>query len=384
MNDRAVIPQEISEDAADWFGRLETERPSDAIRAEFVRWLTTSPVHIEEFLRVAALHHALSRELKADPEWLAGVLADANGADDNVIWMRDRKKSGADEHRTSPRRIRRLWTAAALLLATAGVLALVRLSGPAGGADHFATAIGEQRQVVLADGSAVLLNTDTEIRVRMSRELRRVELLRGEAMFDVAKDPARPFRVVSDTASVQAIGTRFTVHRQERQTVVLVVEGRVSVSPVGPAPSAASVEPTTGVRDGETSATERTPMLDTAGAIELEAGQQVTIATGGVVAGRTVADVEVATSWTRGRMVFDSATLDTVVAEFNRYNVERLVIADEPLRDRRVTGVFKIDDPETFLVMLADLGDVRVDRTTDGRREIRLASSTNGSPRPLR
>lgn len=125
-------------------------------------------------------------------------------------------------------------------------------------------------------------------------------------------------------------------------------------------------------------------MLDTAGAIELEAGQQVTIATGGVVAGRTVADVEVATSWTRGRMVFDSATLDTVVAEFNRYNVERLVIADEPLRDRRVTGVFKIDDPETFLVMLADLGDVRVDRTTDGRREIRLASSTNGSPRPLR
>ena len=88
MSDRTVMPQEIAEDAADWFGRLETEEPSEATRTEFVRWLTRSPLHIEEFLRVAALHHALSRELKSNPEWLAGVLANAGAPSGNVVWLK--------------------------------------------------------------------------------------------------------------------------------------------------------------------------------------------------------------------------------------------------------------------------------------------------------
>jgi transmembrane sensor len=390
MNDRTLIPQEISEDAADWFGRLQTERPSEAIRSEFVAWLTRSPVHVEEFLRVSALHRALSSELKADPEWLAGVLADSDASDDNVVWMEDVQRPTESEMHRKSRRSRWSWAAAAAVLLAAGigaVVSIIGLQGIAGRGERFATAVGEQRQVVLADGSSVLLNTDTEIRVRMSHELRHIELVRGEAIFDVAKDPERPLRVLSGSAAVQAIGTRFVVYRQEGGTVVTVVQGTVLVSPIGrasvgspeSAPEAAeqasSTSPTADVEPTPTHATGRT--------LELHAGQRVTVAPDGRVAKPAPADVETATSWARGRMVFDSATLEAVVTEFNRYNVEHLVILDAALNDRRISGVFKIGDPEDFVALLSELDGVSIMPGPDGRREIRLAPGQviSGEPR---
>jgi transmembrane sensor len=164
MNNRTVTPQEIAEDAAEWFGRLETEEPSEATRTEFVQWLTRSPVHIEEFLRVSALHHALSRELKANPQWLAGVLADAGVADENVVWLGDARPFPRSTGRTPASAPRLLWRAAAVVLAAAALAALVSVTGLpslAGRGERFATEIGEQRRIVLSDGSGVLLNTDT-------------------------------------------------------------------------------------------------------------------------------------------------------------------------------------------------------------------------------
>lgn len=380
MNDRTVIPQEISEDAAEWFGRLETERPSEAIRAEFVRWLTRSPVHIEEFLSVSALHHALSRELKADPEWLAGVLADASAPDENVVWMKDLRGSATGEARPRPPRSRFLWKAAAVLLAAIGVAAVVKLTGltAMGRGDRFATAVGEQRQFVLSDGSDVLLNTNSEIRVRMSDELRRVDLVRGEALFSVAKDPERPFRVLDGTAAVEAIGTRFNVYHQREQTVVTVVEGRVLVSlmeePAQSPPAVGTVDRARPDKSPPISAV--TPDRVTERGVVLDTGQMVTLRTDGTVAELAPTDVDRATSWTRGRMVFDSDTLNTVVAEFNRYNAEQLVIADPALSGRRITGIFRIDAPESFLALLSSLDDISVERNANGSREIRRAQES--------
>lgn len=390
MNDWTSIPPEISEDAADWFGRLQTERPSEAIRNEFVRWLTRSPVHVEEFLRVSALHRALSSELKADPTWLAGMLADSDVSDDNVVQMEDLRRPAESEMSRVSRRSWNPWKVAAGLLLAAGIGALVSFIGlPVipGSAEKYATAVGEQHQVSLADGSNILLNTDTEIRVQMSDDLRHIELMRGEAIFDVAKDPRRPLRVVSGSVAVQAIGTRFVVYRQQQATVVTVVEGTVLVSPVGRASedSPESVLDSTEQESGSSPAAilGATPTHAIGGTLELHAGEKVTVATDGTIAKPAAADVESATSWARGRMVFDSATLEAVVREFNRYNAEHLVILDAALNDRRISGVFKIGDPEAFVALLAELDEVNIVPGPDGRREIRLAPGhvTRGEPR---
>lgn len=383
MNDRTVIPQEIAEDAAEWFARLETEPPSEATRVEFVQWLTRSPVHIEEFLRVSGLHFALSRELKSEPDLFGDVLAEANVAHDNVVRMTDVERPSIRRERNAARQVRLLWTAAAVLLGAAGIAAIVSLTGLLPTADRgerFTTTIGEQRRVVLPDGSGVYLNTGTEILVRMDDRLRRVDLIRGEAIFDVAKNPARPFRVVSGIAAVEAIGTRFNVYRQQERTVVTVVEGRVLVSPLEEA-----VQSPLAVDAGGRARPDRGPAISpgasdrvTETGVVLNAGHKVTVMTDGTVAEPGPADVERATSWISGRMVFDSDTLATVVAEFNRYNTERLVIVDPELSDRRITGIFRVDAPESFLALLASLDRISVERSGDGTLKIRR---TQESPR---
>jgi transmembrane sensor len=378
MNDRTVIPQQVADDAAEWFARLETERTSETTRRRFVDWLTRSPVHIEEFLRVSALHRALSRELKAQPDWLADVLADASMPPDNVVSMPD---TGPSSQPTPAEafsgRGRFLWAAAAALLLAVGIGWMVRVGLPPltiGDERVVATDIGEQRRVVLADGSGVQLNTETEIRVQMGDRLRQVHLVRGEAIFDVEKDPTRPFRVDSGTAVVEAIGTRFNVYRKPDQTVVTVVEGRVAVSPTAEAPERPRrPQPEeTQEKTDEPELTVPPRSIDVSEKpVELDAGQKVTVATDGTVAAPAPVDVDRATSWTRRRMVFDADTLDTVVAEFNRYNREPLVIADTSLSNRRITGVFNIDDPEAFLALLGDLEDIHIERGADGTRKIR-------------
>lgn len=381
MNDRTVIPQEISEEAAEWFARLETERPSEAVRADFARWLTRSPVHIEEFLRVSALHHALSRELKANPEQFADLLATSYDPDSNVVRMTDVGGASISREPRTARRARLLWAAAAVLLGAAVIATMASLAGllPTGGrGERFTTIVGEQRHVMLPDGSSVELNTDTEIWVRMN-DIRRVELVRGEALFSVAKDAERPFRVLDGTTAVEAVGTRFNVYRQPQHTVVTVVEGRVLVSLLEkPAPS----PPVVGAADR--AQPDRTAPLSadlsdlmTERGVVLDAGHKVTVRTDGKVGELAPADVERATSWTRGRMVFDSDTLNTVVAEFNRYYGERLVIADPALGNRRITGVFRIDAPESFVALLSNLADISVERRGDGTLNIRRAQESH-------
>jgi transmembrane sensor len=378
MNDTSWDPSEIAEDAAEWFAVLETERPSEATRTVFVEWLIRSPVHIEEFLRVSALHSALSSELKANPDWLAEILTEVPGAGSNVVRMAGVDRVPVSRTRAGRPRHWVFWAAAAVLAVAVGIAGIVSLTGIfplTSRVQTLATEVGEQRRVVLEDGSSVILNTDTELRVRMGRNQRRVELIRGEAIFDIEKDPDRPFRVVSDLAMVEAIGTRFVVHRQHRQTVVTVVEGRVLVEPMVGAEGEDSppvvADPTVGLEpSGRISSTR---VHRTERPVELGAGRQVTVAVGGTIAEPAAANVESAIAWTRGREIFDSDRLDEVVAVLNRYNKEQLVILDPTLSDRRISGIFNIDDPDAFLRLLSDLGEISVERDADGRRGIRHA-----------
>jgi transmembrane sensor len=217
-----------------------------------------------------------------------------------------------------------------------------------------ATAVGEQRMLTLPDGTQIVLNTNSRIKVHYSEGARNVELLRGEALFDVAKSPNRPFRVIVGDRQVNALGTSFTVHREEDLFTVTLVEGKVSVSAVG----SAVTQPAAGVarQDGE---------------IVLAPGERLSIPTHRPP--RVDAPpLDKVLAWERREVALDNVALDTAVHEMNRYSPRALVISPgaPPIR---VTGLFRAGDSLSFARAVAEAYNLQV---TESDHEIRL------EPRP--
>jgi transmembrane sensor len=213
------------------------------------------------------------------------------------------------------------------------------------------TSLGEQHSAVLPDHSIVELNTQSEIRVGFTAAERRVELVRGEAFFDVAKDPARPFIVVTDLATAKAVGTRFSVYRALSGTIVTVAEGRVLVLDKQPK------------ADAPANSAERTDV------VEVVPGTQAEAQPGRPVQMRK-ANVERTFAWRERRLVFEGEPLSTVVEEFNRYNSPPLVISDPRLREERISGVFGANDPESLLDFLVKVDHISI--TRDANQTIRI------------
>lgn len=213
------------------------------------------------------------------------------------------------------------------LLATGGLLAAASVVGFLGyGAlslrGRVTTSKGDLRRAPLADGSAVTLNTDTAIRTAFDDRIRRVELLRGEALFDVAKDPARPFVVVAGDVRVRAVGTSFSVRAHaDDQVEVIVREGVVEVW------RGAEGKP-----------------------VRLAAEHAVQVAPLGAFRPTIVgaAAVDRAMAWRQGQIDLDGLTLGQAAAEFARYSDRRIVIDDPALAGLKVTGLFSASDPDGF------------------------------------
>ena len=346
------VPIEVTEAAAEWIDRL-SHQPSAARVREFARWLLRSPVHVEEFLRVTALREEL--EQAARPDWVADILA-RRDPDIAELPLQSPQSPGTS---ASPRRKARR----PRFLPLAGAIAAAALLGwmvllvspshpPAGPAPSVTTGVGEQRFLPLSDGSSIQLNTDSSVEIRMSKTERQVDLRHGEALFDVVVDPERPFRVTSHDVIVEAIGTRFSVFRRAEDTRVTVVEGRVSMLRNRAVPSPAAISPET----------TQTP-------IELIAGQQAFWHPEQVPVPASIDPAKV-TAWTERRLVFEDEPLDAVVAEFNRYNVPRLAVGDPALSQRRITGVFDVNDPGRFIEVLDELAPIRVIQTDDGHQTL--------------
>lgn len=340
------IPIEVTESAADWVDRLASE-PSAGETGEFVRWLLRSPVHVEEFLRVSALRVELGQA--ATPEWVAELLERRDPAVAELPLPpsnASRPGSTVSRHRT---------------LAMAAGVAMAALLGGIGWLVYpnkvdtlaLSTVVGEQRILPLADGSTVQLNTDSSVEIRIGPTERQVDLIHGEALFDVAPDPARPFRVVSSDAVIEAIGTRFSVHRGADNTRVAVVEGRVAID------------------WNRASATRASPA--TTRPVELSAGQQAFWRADQAPI-PTPVDPSKATAWTQRRLVFEDEVLEAVVAEFNRYNRLRLSVGDPALANRRITGVFDVNAGDEFIELLDELEPIEVRQTPDGHRTLYRAT----------
>ena len=201
----------------------------------------------------------------------------------------------------------------------------------------YTTRVGEQRLVVLDDGSRVRLNTDSELRVRFRKAERRVVLARGEAFFEAAHDAARPFIVEADGARVHAIGTKFDVRREGGTVRVTLLEGKVQVAD-----------------------------KDTTSAATLAPNQQVTVSEGHVAKPHP-ANASEASAWTTGRLTFRSVALEDAIAEVNRYAVRKVALDGPATLGRQpITGAFDTGDTKSFADAVGLLLDLSAKADSDG------------------
>lgn len=229
--------------------------------------------------------------------------------------------------------------------------ALERLLSPP---DSVRTSVGEQRTVRLVDGSIVYLNARSRIRVAFSSAERDIELDEGEAVFKVAHDVARPFRVHAGGATVQAVGTEFNVYRRASETTVSVLEGKVEIRPA---------EHVSASTDG--SAKDSPALTGAVGKADapvlITAGEQARI-TSRAVTKQAEPDVIAAVAWRQRRLVFRAARLEDIAAEFGRYSPQRIQLEDAVAREMRFTGTFDADDPGSLVLFLEKLNELSVRR----------------------
>lgn len=350
--------QLIAEEAAEWFVELREKPPGRDVKDRFVSWLTESPVHVEEYLAMAQVFGVL-RQVDTEGQIDAATLADQTVV---VLHGEPGQDLGLQSSvRAKPARFGS-WMAAAALVIGVGASALYLLAPRP---EVYETRLGEQRSVVLEDGSMVSLNTSTRIEVAFNEETRQVHLTQGEALFEVEKDASRPFQVETRAAVIRVTGTQFNVYDEASGTAVTVLEGTVEVVPREP-----DRRTTTATQRPERSSGPPSRVAS------LGAGHQALVRGGSAeIQTTTLANLEPVTAWTERRLVFDATPLSEIVREFNRYNRERLVIDDPELASLELSGVFGSNDPQSLVLFLKRVADVEVVTATGGT-EIRIHSGS--------
>lgn len=313
--------------AADWFARLNQREVAAADIKAFSAW-RSDPENAAAFDRMQEIW-AAAGALARDPA-MAALTEEARS-------RTKRAKRGARK----PAAIQPWLIAGAVVLALAGGLWTWRMGQPA----QYATAVGERRVVELADGSRVMLDTGSQIRVRFRDDARLVELASGQARFDVKASPERSFTVSAGDTLVTATGTRFDVRRDGAGARVLLVEGQVSVK--------------------DRASEDRTWTL--------RPGQQIRTSS----PRPTIAEVDIpsATSWTTGRLIFDRTPVTAAVAEVNRYTDKPIEVRDPEVAAALVSGAFDAGDVEGFAAALRDLYGLEASRSAEGGWVLSSASA---------
>jgi transmembrane sensor len=333
----------IAEQAADWWDLLHSDAASAADHREFGEWVARSPERVAAYLQTARLSNALRSDKIRWPDTSPETLireARQSGANVLPIVPGASVTSQGGGHRRQGLRSRfALALAATLIIGIASPVWFV-LTSP----QQFKTKFGEERSILLDDGSRVTLNTASTIEVELGKRHRLVRLVEGEALFDVAHDAGRPFDVRAGSAVLRAVGTQFNVDLRPSQTTVTVVEGRVQVA----------------------SETTRGTVAPPAGAPILGTADRLVITPAGLGTPIHGANIAAATSWTQHQLVFEHRPLIEVAAEFNRYNRDRVVIEGAELEQQEVTGVFQSNDPASFVAFLASLPGVQVREGVNG------------------
>nr|WP_316629450.1 FecR domain-containing protein [uncultured Brevundimonas sp.] len=295
----------INNIASEWAAR-EDRGLSDGEATELAAWLEGDSRRAGAYLRMTAVL------VGTEPETLAGSPAGPS-------YVRRKTTNG-------PNRRQWLIGGGAIAASVLGGGVYLGLNRP----DVYETRKGEKRVIALEDGSTVTLNTATRLEVRYSETRRFIHLAGGEALFDVAKDPARPFVVRVEEADIRAVGTSFAVAGgTDRPVNLLVREGVVEV-----------------VR----------PRMSAPQPMRLVANTRAVIANAGapvVITRIEPTEINRELAWRDGRLVFAGESLSAAAAEFARYSDIRIVIADPALAGSGVAGVFDTNDPVGFAQAMA-------------------------------
>ena len=309
---------EAERQASQWIARLNADDVSDSDRDRFNEWHRSHPLHARVYEEVAATWNALTA---------LGPLVRA------VSFGQAMNELSA---------VRKPWrrasfAAAAMVLLGIGCFYFLRVAP----LPTFQTAIGEHATVALPDDSVLHLNTNTVVEVDYSERARVVRLERGEAYFEVAHDPKRPFWVVAGDSWVRAVGTAFNVYLQTEGARVTVSEGTVKV----------------GADRLSRRQARFSDRLDRRPGSLLTAGQQGDVRADSIQI-RSLSGDELSRSvgWRNGTIYFEDEPLEGIVKEIARYTTLQLVVADDALRGLRLGGTFQAnaDGAESFLAMLQD------------------------------
>lgn len=314
--------------------------------ASSIGW--ASPQNVAEYLELAELWEDLG-SVGRDAN-VPQMLAEARNAD-NIVDL------GPPLH--PPSRVTQrsgkagAWLAAAACALIVATSVLILLLQPQD--EPITTTVGELRSITLADGSIIVLNTRTSIRYGLDGSARRVELIDGEALFDVGRDESRPFIVTAGATEVRVLGTSFNVYKKsDVEATVTVLEGRVAVRAPG-LTGALAVAATEGSRAGEPAE------------VELTEGQQIHIQPNEPVVPVKQVPADRAAEWTARRITFENTALRDVVAQFNRYSASQLRVDDPELAALKLNGVFEPHSQEDLLEYLRQAEAVRVHRAGNER-----------------
>lgn len=330
------LPEAMVEAAATWFARLQEPLDSDQERVDrklaFENWLAEDPRHQQAYAEMQSLWRALKMPV-------ADIMAqDATAKQNGAIHpLSARPSTPARQPVREAGAARALLAACVALFLFAGVVyqsdLLIRLQS------DYVTAAGDRQGIQLTDGSTVTLNTKTAISVDFTDDRRLVHLVRGEAWFDVASNPDRPFVVETGSGRIRVTGTSFGVKLQGSEAVVSLSEGEVQLF-------------------ADTWSENQIPDQ------MLSPGLQARLTKEGV-SHPLAFDESTVTAWLSGRLVFYNTELGHVVEELNRYRSGRIFILNDELRDLRVSGAFLTDDPNAAVSAIADTLPVTVTRLTD-------------------
>lgn len=317
---RTFFREEIDRQASVWTARLEAGPLNDADRTALAAWLEAEPEHRWALSRYREMCAQLTAQIP--------VLTDADEVNALVARV-------ATRHRW--RRVStRVLAAAAVVALAAGVWHLLP--------EKMETRPAERRALALADGSRVELNAQTQLQISLGRHERRVTLVRGEAFFRVAHDPARPFFVATPAGAVRVTGTVFNVRATAAgRAEVTVLEGTVQVQPAAAAEAAKTSAP-----------------------VPLAAGAQAVVSGSGVtVCALSAEAVQNVTAWRVGQAAFESEPLAAALDRFAAYHTQLITVAADAAA-LRVGGRYSLDDLDGFLAAVEQSLPVSVVHGADG------------------
>jgi transmembrane sensor len=331
------VTPEIAAEAAAWIASLHGAERNQDMEDDFRAWQKISPVHREAFEKMTDLWQAIPGTQAAKAYAL-----------------------GMEREARSAKRARSLtwrWACAAGLgvLVTASAVVVQRWHDK----DVYVAAIGEQRSVMLDDGTRMLLNTASKARVDFGGKQRTVEIDAGEALFEVAKDPTRPFIVRAAGSEVVAVGTVFTVRftdgpKNEDALTVTLVEGEVNVRPMSEGGGSLAPKETVVLKPGDR-LTLQHDARSSSSAVESRLDRP---------------DMERAMAWQRHEASFDATPLVDAVADFNRYSRTPIVLSEDVVKEKHLlSGVYRTGDSAAFANAVAMLYGLKV-HETDGRLEL--------------